>query len=105
MVLNVEQLVPSVTMSGQSLPPLSGYVGWTAIATTAEKSSAFPSYVYRLLTLNTPAELLLRRPSLRDLESDDSVFFVSEAKGPNKDLVKHVPPALFEMCGCARLAG
>ncbi|KAJ2912169.1 hypothetical protein MD484_g8246, partial [Candolleomyces efflorescens] len=88
MVLNVEQVVPSVPMSGQSLPPLSGYVGWTAIATTAEKSKLF-----------------LRRPSLRDLESEDSVFFVSEAKGPNKDLVTHIPQALFEMCGCARLAG
>ncbi|KAF9440513.1 hypothetical protein P691DRAFT_767662 [Macrolepiota fuliginosa MF-IS2] len=85
MVLSVEQDVPSVTVSDKSL---FGYVSWTAIVTSPEKSQMF-----------------LHQPALQSIKSEDSAFVVSEAKGSNCDLKTHVPQALFEMLGCARHSG
>ncbi|EIN03534.1 hypothetical protein PUNSTDRAFT_139419 [Punctularia strigosozonata HHB-11173 SS5] len=87
MVLSVEQVVPSVTVSNTSAHTLSGYVVWTAIVMPARK-----------------AHIYLRHPFLQHLKNDESALFVSEAKGPNQLLQHHVPQAVGEMLACARTA-
>ncbi|KAJ3568951.1 hypothetical protein NP233_g5377 [Leucocoprinus birnbaumii] len=51
------------------------------------------------------AEIFLKKLALPNMKSVDSAVFISEAKGPNQDLNTHVPQALSEMLGDARLSG
>ncbi|EIN11128.1 hypothetical protein PUNSTDRAFT_65426 [Punctularia strigosozonata HHB-11173 SS5] len=87
MVLSVEQVVPSVTVSNTSAHTLSGYIDWTAVVMSAHK-----------------ANIYLRNPFLQHLKNDESALFVSEAKGPDQLLQHHVPQAVGEMLACARTA-
>ncbi|TFY57674.1 hypothetical protein EVG20_g8450 [Dentipellis fragilis] len=79
-VLSVEQGIPSVTLSDQSLQTVSGYIYWTAIATSPEQARRF-----------------LYQPQLQELKSEDSALFVSEAKGPDQLLQHHISQAIYEM--------
>ena len=45
MVLSAEQGVPSITLSDQSLHTVAGYIDWTAIMTSPEKSRAYPCVI------------------------------------------------------------
>ena len=45
MILSVEQGVPSITLSDRSLHTVTGYIDWTAIVTSREKSRAYPSVI------------------------------------------------------------
>ncbi|KAI0760785.1 hypothetical protein C8Q74DRAFT_255436 [Fomes fomentarius] len=86
-VLGVRQGIPSVTVSDQSRHT-SGYIDWTAIMTS-------PGIV----------ELLLYRHDMGKLRSEDSTFFVSEAKDHDQYLEDHVPQAVCEMLRYARTVG
>ncbi|KAI0801406.1 hypothetical protein C8Q74DRAFT_1192167, partial [Fomes fomentarius] len=87
-VLSVEQGIPSAILSDES-PPVSGCIHhWAAIATSPLQVARFLKY-----------------PRVGDLQSEDSTFFVSEAKGPNQLLESHVSQAICEMYGCARTVG
>ncbi|KAL0948351.1 hypothetical protein HGRIS_010937 [Hohenbuehelia grisea] len=87
-VLSVEQVVPSVTVSDTSAHTLSGYIDWTAMVMPPQK-----------------AHLFLRNPILQHLRNDVSALFISEAKGPDQLLGNHVQQTIGEMLACARTTG
>ncbi|KAF5374621.1 hypothetical protein D9615_008971 [Tricholomella constricta] len=82
-------MIPSglnVVLSVDHTP--SGYVDSTAMVMSPQK-----------------ARLFLQELPLHYLENEYSAFFVSEAKGPDPRLRKHVPQAVVEMLSCARSSG
>ncbi|KAF9057160.1 hypothetical protein BJ165DRAFT_1536652 [Panaeolus papilionaceus] len=46
-----------------------------------------------------------RKPRLQRLASNESVFYIAEAKAFEVCILKHIPQAIAEMYACARIAG
>ncbi|KAF9553048.1 hypothetical protein CPC08DRAFT_767833 [Agrocybe pediades] len=81
-IVSIEQVVPSVTISKTSRNSLQGKIGYVSIS---------------------PPEQYLSHPHLVALCGiEKSTFFVTEAKGPDQILENHVPQAVGEMYSCAR---